>query len=384
MNRFLLTFMLGCLVVQSCSNDREESGLPRIDLANYYESSHRIVSDDNRYDKWFDDYKAVFLENTSCSDLHDHMCIAGNNGKAIILLNGRIRAFDIDTGKECIYFSSGNDRKYTCFDLDYDNGKLYAIDSSGRIDCILPSGKIADSLQMDSSRKYDMLILLEENILLATVSNYSDKESYLADFGTKKVSAYDIPKKSSLPSEIDIKRMKALRLKLYTVIKTHEGDVLIKYIFDDIVYKYGKEGKTPAYQVIADGDLIYTQKGLTFKGKATDILTGLWPLGDSLNLVRHNLVKKGRLYNIFTICNKDMSIYNTTVYYNSSWMTWKSSIFNIYDIFLYDIIHIQPEENRIYKLMSYGKKTTAPPALRDYPEKNQIILCHYNLKKHHE
>ncbi len=375
----LIMFLL--LFISSCAD--KDNGLEKIDISEL--TSSAIVGLDDRYDKWFERYNAVFLEGTDKSDLHNaNKLIIGHNGKVIILIDGRVHSFDVATGKAVKYFLPETDTRYTHLDMDVKNDILYALDSiNARIDCISQSGTITDSIHLEAGYIYDKIVFLEEDFLLVTTYNFPCKVTFLADFGKKSVTALDIPETlPEIPDEEERNKVRAIKLPLYIVTKTADGDVLIKYLFDDIMYKYGKSGATPVYEVVSDGSVSYRRDRLIVKGKKNTFLHGMWQLGENLWLVRYYRPHITNYPYGFAILKHDMSLYNSNPLsgYNSSLIEWKSPVLNVYDIHSYNIIHIQPEESRIYKLISHKKNIRLPLNLRDYPSKNELLLCTYDLK----
>lgn len=368
-----------CAAMTSCE---EDDGLPRIDLAHYYEAAEGIVSGDNRYDKWFDSYHAVFLEGTDSSGLSDYVCMAEADGRAVLLLDGRIRAFDVRTGKESGCFLSGEGASYSGLDIDMEAGMLYALDAgNSRIDRFDMSGNLTGSLPLEEGYVYDKVAVIGHDLLLVTVRNYSGMLTFTADFNACKVSVCDWPETLDMnPSPENVKGIGYRCPELYTVCRNGD-EVLVKYLFDDKVYRYGPDGRFPVFKVVSDGSVRFSGKGLRMKGDRIEMLSGIWRLDGSLWLIRHRLLRGGNYWNIFTICDADMSLFNNTIVYDSSWMYWESPVFSVHDIFLYDIIYVSASGRRIYKLTEYDSDMTLPPDMRESREKDGIIMCVYDIRE---
>ena len=71
-----------------------------------------------------------------------------------------------------------------------------------------------------------------------------------------RVSALDVPADDVVKlSESVMDSLRSMGLPLWTVGRTRDGDVLVKHLFEDIVYRYDRSGSTPMYQVADAGGI---------------------------------------------------------------------------------------------------------------------------------
>lgn len=94
-------------------------------------------------------------------------------------------------------------------------------------------------MQLDGGHVYDRAVLIDEGTLLVLASGFFGRETFLVDLAGGRVSALDVPADDVaklLESVID--SLRSMGLPLWTVGRTRNGDVLVKHLFEDIVYRY--------------------------------------------------------------------------------------------------------------------------------------------------
>lgn len=237
------------------------------------------------------------------------------------------------------------------------------------------------SVQLDGGHVYDRAVLMDKGTLLVLASGFSGRETFIVDLAGGRVSALDVPAYDVVKlSESVMDSLRSMGLPLWTVCRTRDGNVLVKHLFEDIVYRYDRSGSTPMYQVADAGGIKCSKRGLRLKGKRQTWLTGMWQLGNGLWILRYKEYWKGLLLSAYAICNSDMTLYNNTIAYNSSRMWWTAPGLNVYDIRPEDIITVGPGGHRIYRLKAYSKSVHLPPSMQEDLGRGEVILCVFDLK----
>ena len=377
--RRLLPALLCCVALLSCKDERK---LTRINIAEYSSESDWIVALDDRYDKWFRSYSATVLEDTRGDDVEGYQSVMGHDGNFLMVVDGEIRIFDAATGMDAGRIVPQEGGRYVCMDMDTLSGMLYALDSAhSRIDCVSSSGGLTGSVQLEGEHVYERAVLIDEGTLLVLASGFSGRETFLVDLAGGRVSALDVPTDDVVKlSESVMDSLRSMGLPLWTVGRTRDGDVLVKHLFEDIVYRYDRSGSTPMYQVADAGGIKCSKRGLRLKGRRQTWLTGMWQLGNGLWILRYKEYWKGLRLSAYAICNSDMTLYNNTIAYNSSRMWWTAPGLNVYDIRPQDIITVGPGGHRIYRLKAYNKSVHIPPLMQDDLGRGEVILCVFDLK----
>ena len=348
------------MALLSCKDERK---LTRINIAEYSSESDWIVALDDRYDKWFRSYSATVLEDTRGDDVEGYQSVMGHDGNFLMVVDGEIRIFDAATGMDAGRIVPQEGGRYVCMDMDTLSGMLYALDSvHSRIDCVSSSGGLTGSVQLEGEHVYERAVLIDEGTLLVLASGFSGRETFLVDLAGGRVSALDVPTDDVVKlSESVMDSLRSMGLPLWTVCRTRDGDVLVKHLFEDIVYRYDRSGSTPMYQVADAGGIKCSKRGLRLKGRRQTWLTGMWQLGNGLWILRYKEYWEGLRLCAYAICNNDMTLYNNAIAYNSSRMWWTASGLNVYDIRPEDIITVGPGGHRIYRLKAYSKSVHLPP-----------------------
>ena len=377
--RRLLPVLLCCVALLSCKDERK---LTRIDIAEYSSESDWIVALDDRYDKWFRSYSATVLEDTRGDDVEGYQSVMGHDGNFLMIVDGEIRIFDAATGMDAGRIVPQEGGRYVCMDMDTLSGMLYALDSAhSRIDCVSSSGGLTGSVQLEGEHVYERAVLIDEGTLLVLASGFSGRETFLVDLAGGRVSALDVPGDDVVKLSASVMdSLRSMGLPLWTVGRTRDGDVLVKHLFEDIVYRYDRSGSTPMYQVADAGGIKCSKRGLRLKGRRQTWLTGMWQLGNGLWILRYKEYWKGLRLSAYAICNSDMTLYNNTIAYNSSRMWWTAPGLNVYDIRPQDIITVGPGGHRIYRLKAYNKSVHIPPLMQDDLGRGEVILCVFDLK----
>ena len=375
----LLPVLLCCVALLSCKDERK---LTRIDIAEYSSETGWIVALDDRDDKWFRSYSATVLEDTRGDDVEGYQSVMGHDGNFLMIVDGEIRIFDAATGMDAGRIVPQDGGRYVSMDMDTLSGMLYALDSvHSRIDCVSSYGGLTGSVQLEGGHVYERAGLIDKGTLLVLASGFSGRETFLVDLAGGRVSALAVPADDVVKlSESVMGSLRSMGLPLWTVGRTRDGDVLVKHLFEDIVYRYDRSGSTPMYQVADAGGIKCSKRGLRLKGKRQTWLTGMWQLGNGLWILRYKEYWKGLRLSAYAICNSDMTLYNNTVTYNSSRMWWTAPGLNVYDIRPQDIITVGPGGHRIYRLKAYNKSVHIPPLMQDDLGRGEVILCVFDLK----
>ena len=311
-----------------------------------------------------------------------YQAVMGHDGNFLMIVDGEIRIFDAATGMDAGRIVPQDGGRYVCMDMDTLSGMLYALDSvHSRIDCVSPSGGLTGSVQLDGGHVYERAVLMDKGTLLVLASGFSGRETFIVDLAGGRVSALDVPADDVVKlSESVMDSLRSMGLPLWTVGRTRDGDVLVKHLFEDIVYRCDRSGSTPMYQVADAGGIRCSERGLRLKGKRQTWLTGMWQLGNGLWILRYKEYWKGLRLSAYAICNSDMTLYNNTFTYNSSRMWWTAPGLNVYDIRPQDIITVGPGGHRIYRLKAYNKSVHIPPLMQEDLGRGEIILCVFDLK----
>ena len=365
--RRLLPALLCCAALLSCKDEVEFTQMEIAEYASGYQHNW-IVALDDRYDKWFRSYSATVLEDTRGDDVEGYQSVMGHDGNFLMIVDGEIRIFDAATGMDAGRIVPQDGGRYVSMDMDTLSGMLYALDSvHSRIDCVSSSGGLTGSVQLEGGHVYERAVLIDKGTLLVLASGFSGRETFLVDLAGGRVSALDVPADDVVKlSESVMDSLRSMGLPLWTVGRTRDGDVLVKHLFEDIVYRYDRSGSTPMYQVADAGGIKCSKRGLRLKGKRQTWLTGMWQLGNGLWILRYKEYWKGLRLSAYAICNSDMTLYNNTFTYNSSRMWWTAPGLNVYDIRPQDIITVGPGGHRIYRLKAY--------------KRGEVILCVFDLK----
>ena len=340
---------------------------------------------EERYDKYFEHYGAIFLENTDSCLIKDVKQIFLIESSIYMLANNRINCHCLSTGRVNIDFHFSNEsKKITAFDWDTVKQKFYAIEAlSSRLICFDASGFILFELPLDSRYKYDQVMVLDEEHLLLTAQSLPVPVTFIADLNSNQITPLDKPnKKSFTPDSIQSQQLESLGVPLFVWSKSEEG-VWCKYLFDDIIYQYTKEGKNPVYRVHSGKDgIAYKNKSDLFKKNKQLALSNFWQLSDNQWLLTWNPRKQ------YQLCDSLMRPYCHTPPCNQATLiVWikDGSVFSIgirtKKLFdesartLFSLQRYQPIDGEDFDKNMINAKL--PDNLKEYPQKREILLCYY-------
>jgi len=234
---------------------------------------------DTNFQNSFSDYKALFLENTDKFIVKDVKNLTCYKNDIFILLKSEIRLYDLNTGYHIqTYTTPNNVDNFVSFDYDTLSSKLYALDTKkSRVVCFNSSGKTEQALQLDSNYQYDNLINLGNHNLLITIKSLPVPITLVANLETGGITYIDKPtRKSFTPDNEKCDNILSSVAPLYVFNHTTEG-LLLKYLFNDTIYYYNTQGKSPAYLVQMKRDKVsYKNKRKLVKNNGRLSLLNFW------------------------------------------------------------------------------------------------------------
>jgi len=379
----IILSLLSIISLYNCSDSNKN--LKIIDLQKF--SKNKTVALEERYNEYFTEYKAVFLEKTDSFSQKDVKQIISIENDIFILIKNQIRQYNLITGHLDNRFQTQNSiYEFISFDIDTVNKKIYALDAkSTKIISLDTLGNSHDEFKLDPIYKYDQLVLLDKSHILITTCSLPVPVTFVADLGDKSINQIDHPSKKSFTPDKQLYDTIYKKFAPINICSRSDSGVLVKYLFDDIVYRYKIDAKDSVFRVNIDkGNKPKLIKKMV-KSKAGQMaLTGLWRLSEDKWLVRWRLeiTHKGKLtpYLFFTICSNQMEVYNNTVSYNTTIMEWYKPG-TVFSIGAYDLIYVNTKEKKLFKVMSNNLSgIKLPEYLNDYEPKSNLLICYYVIK----
>ena len=375
--------LLSIINLYNCSDNNKN--LKVIDLQKF--SKDKIVVLEERYNEYFSEYKAVFLEKTDSFSQKDVKQIISIENDLFILIKNQIRRYNLITGHLDNSFQTKNSiYEFISFDIDTVNKKIYALDAkSTKIISLDTLGNSHDEFKLDPIYKYDQLVLLDKSHILITTCSLPVPVTFVADFGDKSIKQIDLPSKKSFTPDKQLYDTIHKKFAPINICSRSVSGVLVKYLFDDIVYRYKIDAKDSVFRVNIDkGNKPKLIKKMV-KSKAGQMaLVGLWQLSGDKWLVRwsQKMEYKGSITSIkfFTICNNQMGVYNDSMSYNTTIMEWYKPG-TVFSIGAYDLIFVNTKEKKLFKVMSNNLSgIKLPEYLNDYEPKSNLLICYYIVK----
>ncbi|OFY45138.1 MAG: hypothetical protein A2X18_14510 [Bacteroidetes bacterium GWF2_40_14] len=379
----IILSLLSIIILYNCSDDKKN--LKVIDLQKF--NKDKIVSLEDRYNEYFKEYKAVFLEKTDSFSQNDVKQIISIENEVYILVKNKIRRYNLITGLLDVTFQTQDaNYDFISFDIDRDSKIVYALEAkSTKIISQDTLGKQIDEIKLDPAYKYDKLVFLDKTHLLLTTCSLPVPVTFVADLREGNVKQIDYPSKKSFTPDKELYDTILSKIAPVNIITKSDSGVLVKYLFEDIVYRYKFDTKDSVILVNIDKANRPKLIKKKVKSKAGQMaLTGLWQLSEDKWLVRwnHEFKHKEKLITIklFTICNNQMEVYNNTVSYNTTIMEWYLPG-TVFSIGAYDLIYINSIERKLFKVMNSNLPgINLPPYLAENPTQNNLILCYFILK----
>ena len=275
---------------------------------------------------------------------------------------------------------------FISFDIDKANSRIYALDAKySKIIIIDTIGKILDEFKLDPVYKYDQLTVLDKSHILITTCSLPVPVTFWADLESKIIKHIDQPSSKSFNPNKELYDTILKKIAPINIFCRSDSGVLVKYLFEDIVYRYNNDSKEPVFFVKikkANKPKLFKKSISTKLGQNT--LNGLWQLSEDKWLLRWSQVWKFKgsltLMQFFTVCNDKMGVYNDSVSYNTNIMEWYMSG-TVFSIGAYDKIYVDTKEKMLFKIMSDDLSgIKLPEYLNDHKTQNDMILCYYILK----
>ncbi len=380
--RIVLATLL-IISLYNCSDSTKN--LKVIDLQGF--SKNSVVALEDRYNEYFTEYKAIFLDKTDSFSQKDVKQIVSIKNDIYILLKSSIRRYDLITGHLDNNFQAHESIfDFISFDMDKANGRIYALDAKySKIIITDTAGKIFDEFKLDPAHKYDQLAVLDNSHILITTCSLPVPVTFVADIEDKIIKQIDPPSSKSFNPDKELYDTILKKIAPINIICRSDSGVLVKYLFEDIVYRYNSDSKNPEFFVkIKRGNKPKLNKKSISTKLGQNTLTGLWQLSEDKWLLRWSQVWKRNesltLMHFFTVCNNKMGVYNDSMSYNTTIMEWYMSG-TIFSIGAYDKIYVDTKEKMIFKIMTNdlsGNKL--PEYLNDHKTQNDLILCYYRIK----
>jgi len=375
--------LLSIINLYNCSDNNKN--LKVIDLQKF--SKDKTVALEERYNEYFTEYKAVFLEKTDSFSQKDVKQIISIENDLFILIKSQIRRYNLITGHLDNSFQTQNSiYEFISFDIDTVNKKIYALDAkSTKIISLDTLGNSHDEFKLDPKYKYDQLVLLDKSHILITTCSLTVPVTFVADLGGKSIKQIDNPSKKSFTPDKQLYDTIHKKIAPINICSRSNSGVLVKYLFDNIVYRYNNETKEPVFIVKINKANKPRLIKKTIPSKLGQIvLSGLWQLSEDKWLLRWSkkMEYKGSLTSIqiFTICNNQMEVYNNTVSYNTTIMEWYKPG-TVFSIGAYDLIFVNTKEKKLFKVMSNNLSgIKLPEYLNYYEPKSNLLICYYVVK----
>jgi len=337
---------------------------------------------DTNFQNNFSDYKALFLENTEKFIVNDVKNLTCYKNDIFILLKSEIRLYDLNTGYHIqTYTTSDKVDNFVSFDYDTLSNKLFALDTKKScVVCFNSSGKTEQVLQLDSNYEYDNLINLGNHSLLITVKSLPVPVTLVANLETEEIKYIDKPtRKSFTPDKEKCDSILSLVSPLYVFNYTTDG-LLLKYLFNDTIYYYNSQGKSPAYLVQMGRDKVsYKNKRKLVKNNERLSLLSFWQEKNRW-LIRFSNEKNSRIVwadkfmrpceQATTVLFKPNQVFK--IKGSNSLFIDKTNrvIFSVQD---YKPIKGEP-------ISEYMIKEKLPLYLLNYDPKSNLLICYYIIK----
>ena len=372
-----LYILIVLLAGYSCSVESNE--LKTLDLQTL--NKGRTVALYDNYGKHFDHYRAVFLENTdSCSVLGVQQVLSLGS-KVYTLIKNKIRSHYLSTGRMDGDFHFSNENKLiTAFDIDTLTLRLYAVEAhSSRLICFNTLGTTLFDIPLDSQYEYDQVVVLDADHLLLVAKSLPVPVTFIVDLNNRQMISLDKPGNNSFtPNALQLKQIKS---PLFLWSKSEKG-VYGKYLLNDTIYQYSKNGKEPVYRVRLGKD------GLTYKNR-----TDLFKKNKQLTLSRFKQLSSNRwllryrnvTWTVFQICDSLMMPYT----YPPSGLpfVWCCKDDSIFDIGMGHRVFIDEVGRKLFTINRYQTvggtvmmQEKLPKYLRDHPQKSELLLCYFALR----
>lgn len=209
--------------------------------------------------------------------------------------------------------------------------------------------------------------------------------SFVADLEEKIIKHIDKPYSKNFNPDKELYDTILKKIAPINFFCRSDSGVLVKYLFDDIVYRYNSNSKNPVCFVkIKRGNKPKLNNKSISIQLGQNTLTGLWQLSEDMWLVRWSQVWKRNesltLMQFFTVCNDKMEVYNDSMSYNTTIMEWYMPG-TIFSIGAYDKIYVDTKEKMLFKIMSDNMSgIKLPEYLNDHKTQNDLILCYYLIK----
>lgn len=382
-NRRIILALTSIISLYNCSDS--DINLKVIDLQSF--SKNKTVALEERYNEYFTEYKAVFLEKTDSFSQKDVKQIISIENDIYILIKNQIRRYNLITGHLDNSFQTQNSiYEFISFDIDTVNKKIYALDAkSTKIISLDTLGNSHDEFKLDPIYKYDQLVLLDKSHILITTCSLPVPVTFVADLGDKSIKQIDHPSKKSFTPDKQLYDTIYKKIAPINICCRSDSGVLVKYLFDDILYRYNNEAKEPVFIVKINkaNKPRLIKKNIPSK-PGQIVLSGLWQLSENKWLLRwsQKMEYKGSLTSIqiFTICNNQMGVYNDSMSYNTTIMEWYKPG-TVFSIGAYDQIYVNTKEKKLFKVMSNNLSgIKLPEYLNDYEPKSNLLICYYVVK----
>ena len=378
------------IVVLLCSCCQTNSKyLKQLDLATLNKAT--IVCEAENYDKYFENYQAVFLENTDSCFISDVKQIHGFEHNIYVLMNNRILCFDLSTGRVDKEFHFINENKWIAsFDFDISQKRIYALDTKNScLICFDTFGVILFEFPLDSQYKYDQVMVLDEEHLLLTAQSLPVPVTFIADLNNNQITSLDKPsKKSFTPDSFQLQQINSIQAPMF-LWSVNDNGILLKYLLNDTVYQYSKDGKKPVFHVHSGRNgIAFKNKVNLFKKNKQLALSDFWQLPDNNWFLRFNDTLLNHRYQRFQICDSLLGPFRHFPPYNQvgliNWIK-EGTIFYITnrEIILFDergrtlftLQRYQPLDGESFNKNMINAKL--PENLKNYPQKRDILLCYY-------
>lgn len=379
----IILVLTSIISLYNCSDNNKN--LKVIDLQKF--SKDKTVALEERYNEYFTEYKAVFLEKTDSFSQKDVKQIISIENDLFILIKSQIRQYNLITGHLDNSFQTQNSiYEFISFDIDTVNKKIYALDAkSTKIISLDTLGNSHDEFKLDPIYKYDQLVLLDKSHILITTCSLPVPVTFVADLGDKSIKQIEHPSKKTFTPDKQLYDTIYKKIAPINICSRSDSGVLVKYLFDDILYRYNNETKEPVFIVKINkaNKPRLIKKNIPSK-LGQIVLSGLWQLSENKWLLRWSkkMEYKGSLTSIqiFTICNNQMEVYNNTVSYNTTIMEWYKPG-TVFSIGAYDQIYVNTKEKKLFKVMSNNLSgIKLPEYLNDYEPKSNLLICYYVFK----
>ncbi|MDD4656881.1 MAG: hypothetical protein PHR40_06090 [Bacteroidales bacterium] len=375
--------LLSIINLYNCSGNNKR--LKIIDLQSFSKDKTVVLVED--YNDYFTEYSAIFLEKTDSLAPMDVKQIKGIENDIFILIKNQIRRYNLNNRHLDNSFQAYDTiYDFISFDIDRVTNKLYALDANySKIIYLDTLGNVMDHLKLDPAYKYDQLALLDKSHILITTCSFPVPITFVANIESKIIKQIDKSSSKSFTPDKQLCDTIHKKMAPINIFSQSNKGILVKYFFDDIVYKYNNDSKEPVFRVNNNKAYKAKQINNNVSSKLGQItLSGLWQLSEEKWLLRWSQVLKykGSLTSIpiLTICNDQMGVYNNSMSNNSTIMEWHRPG-TIFSIGAYDLIYVDTHERKLFKVMSNNLPgIKLPEYLKDFQTQNNLILSWYLIK----